>query len=341
MARARNIKPGFFVNEDLVELPFETRLLFIGLWTIADREGRLLDRPKTIKMSVFPADNIDVDPLLQQLHDAGFLSRYIVGEQRLIQITNFVKHQKPHQNETESLLPCQQGLAPLVEALVPMVEGLAPLGEALGSERVMMNDESGKSNDEVSDKSKTTKPQKPKPPVGVEAIREVCNLYPPKPNWDTLHAVVTDKPDIALLARCFQEWTLRGFKPTNYKWVTEWYAQGGPADTHRPSQNAPPPHDNLMCAGKDFKPITPSFELLIDCDLLAGDPDATLFSYNQWRERFTTHNPDRIGEVTAYERSMEYRKITDRTVAGGDGKPIATSGREREQANRDQVSIPR
>ena len=31
MARARNIKPGFFTNDLLAELPFETRLLFIGL----------------------------------------------------------------------------------------------------------------------------------------------------------------------------------------------------------------------------------------------------------------------------------------------------------------------
>ena len=55
MARARNIKPAFFKNETLVELPVETRLLFIGLWTLADREGRLEDRPKRIKMEIYPA----------------------------------------------------------------------------------------------------------------------------------------------------------------------------------------------------------------------------------------------------------------------------------------------
>ena len=46
MARARNIKPGFFRNADLVEMPIEARLLFIGLWTLADRSGRLEDRPR-------------------------------------------------------------------------------------------------------------------------------------------------------------------------------------------------------------------------------------------------------------------------------------------------------
>src|SRR5262245_4448792 len=61
MARARLLKPGFFTNEDLVELPPAARLLFAGLWTLADREGRLEDRPKRIKLAVLPYDDVDVD----------------------------------------------------------------------------------------------------------------------------------------------------------------------------------------------------------------------------------------------------------------------------------------
>ena len=67
MARARNIKPAFFRNAELVELSFEARLFFIGLWTAADRDGRLEDRPKQIKMEIFPADSVDCDALLSDL----------------------------------------------------------------------------------------------------------------------------------------------------------------------------------------------------------------------------------------------------------------------------------
>lgn len=109
MARARNIKPGFFQNEDLVELSFEVRLLFIGLWTLADREGRLEDRPKRIKMAVFPADNIDVDAGLEQLQSAGFVVRYDAGNIKAIQITNFAKHQNPHVKEAASTIPAADG----------------------------------------------------------------------------------------------------------------------------------------------------------------------------------------------------------------------------------------
>lgn len=105
MARARNIKPGFFTNEELVELPFSTRLLFIGLWTIADRAGRLEDRPKRIKMAIFPADSVDVDAALSELQESGFLLRYEHGGERYIQILAFDKHQNPHKEEKQSTIP--------------------------------------------------------------------------------------------------------------------------------------------------------------------------------------------------------------------------------------------
>jgi hypothetical protein len=109
MARARNIKPGFFTNEELVELPFSTRLLFIGLWTVADREGRLEDKPKRIKMHLFPADDIDVDAGLDQLQASGFLTRYEVDGARYIQVLAFRKHQNPHRDEKASTIPAPDG----------------------------------------------------------------------------------------------------------------------------------------------------------------------------------------------------------------------------------------
>lgn len=105
MARARNIKPGFFTNEELVELPFSTRLLFIGLWTIADREGRIEDKPKRIKMHLFPADEINVDEALDSLQASGFLVRYESGGARFIQVLAFRKHQNPHKDEKASSIP--------------------------------------------------------------------------------------------------------------------------------------------------------------------------------------------------------------------------------------------
>jgi hypothetical protein len=105
MARARNVKPSFFTNDTLAELPALARLLFIGLWTLADREGRLEDRPKKIKAEVLPYDDCDADALLGALHGRGFILRYQVQEGRFIQVVKFAKHQNPHVREPASAIP--------------------------------------------------------------------------------------------------------------------------------------------------------------------------------------------------------------------------------------------
>ena len=110
MARARNIKPAFFMNEALVELCFETRLLFIGLWTLADREGRLEDRPKRIKMAVFPGDEVDVVRCLDDLERVGLIERYVADGVKVVLVTNFKKHQSPHHTEKGSVLPGRDGV---------------------------------------------------------------------------------------------------------------------------------------------------------------------------------------------------------------------------------------
>lgn len=105
MARARNIKPSFFINEDLVELSFETRLLFIGLWTLCDREGYLEDKPKKIKMAIFPADDVNVDRMLNDLQSCGFLIRYVAANRKCIYLPKFAKHQNPHHKECVNDVP--------------------------------------------------------------------------------------------------------------------------------------------------------------------------------------------------------------------------------------------
>jgi hypothetical protein len=105
MARARNIKPGFFDNVQLGQLPMATRLCFIGLWTIADREGRLKDEPERIKVRTLPYDDVDVDGALNQLQDAGFIKRYEVKGCKYIQVINWDKHQNPHGKEQASIIP--------------------------------------------------------------------------------------------------------------------------------------------------------------------------------------------------------------------------------------------
>ena len=105
MPRSRNIKPGFFTNDVLGELPPLARILFAGMWCHADREGRLADRPKKLKAEILPYDECDINGLIQCLHDAGMVLRYVVDGVRYIQCLNFKKHQNPHVKEAPSEIP--------------------------------------------------------------------------------------------------------------------------------------------------------------------------------------------------------------------------------------------
>lgn len=108
MARIRTIKPDFFRNEQLAELPYEDRLLFIGLWTLADRAGRLEDRPKRIRAELFPYDTFDAELSLSRLSGIGLITRYESDGRRVIAITAWVRHQVPGRDEppSEFFGPC-------------------------------------------------------------------------------------------------------------------------------------------------------------------------------------------------------------------------------------------
>jgi hypothetical protein len=103
--RARNIKPGLFCNEVLARCDFGARLLFTGLWCMADRDGRLEDRPERIKAQLFPYDRAPVDKWLEQLAENDFICRYESQGKKYIEVTNFVKHQNPHKREAPSTIP--------------------------------------------------------------------------------------------------------------------------------------------------------------------------------------------------------------------------------------------
>lgn len=107
MARTRLLKPEFFRSEDIAALSPLARLFFQGLWGIADRDGRLLDRPRRLALEILPYDNVDGEALLSEIaRNPGLIVRYVSADGQIcIQITNFEKHQKPHFKEPSLGLP--------------------------------------------------------------------------------------------------------------------------------------------------------------------------------------------------------------------------------------------
>lgn len=94
MARIRTIKPEFWVDDQIVELDYATRLLFIGLWNFVDDEGYVEYKPKRIKMQIFPADSLDVSGMLTNLLEMGRLARFTSDQGDLLRVVNWDRHQK-------------------------------------------------------------------------------------------------------------------------------------------------------------------------------------------------------------------------------------------------------
>jgi hypothetical protein len=93
MARIRTIKPEFWEDVGNSKLSPLARLLFIATFNMADDEGRLRWNAPYLKASAFMYDeDIDVAALMVEL-EAGPISVYDAGGERLAVIVNFGRHQ--------------------------------------------------------------------------------------------------------------------------------------------------------------------------------------------------------------------------------------------------------
>jgi hypothetical protein len=109
VARIRTVKPELFRHEGLYDLETElgipVRLAWIGLFTIADREGRFKWRPRAIKAEVLPYDDVDFSRMLDALVTRGFLVRYTHAGNEYGWIPTFGSHQIINNRERASDCP--------------------------------------------------------------------------------------------------------------------------------------------------------------------------------------------------------------------------------------------
>ncbi|HOJ03308.1 MAG TPA: HNH endonuclease [Bacteroidota bacterium] len=114
MPRIRTVKPDFFRHELLQELEEKhpaayPMLTFIGLWTVADREGRFEYRPRRLKLDVLPFLTFDMDATLQLLAAHGFIEVYEIEEYTYARIVNWERHQLVGRDEPPSEIPSPDG----------------------------------------------------------------------------------------------------------------------------------------------------------------------------------------------------------------------------------------
>lgn len=109
MPRRRNVDPSLFTHEELYLAESATglplRLAYIGLWCVADRDGRFEWRPNRMKLDILPWDATDFGSILDQLVEVGMIRRYSVAGATYGDIPAFRKYQNIHPHEAKSKIP--------------------------------------------------------------------------------------------------------------------------------------------------------------------------------------------------------------------------------------------
>ena len=100
MARIRSIHPGQANDVDFTECSMPARLLAILLRNFADDNGVFVWREKQIKMDCFPADSIDVGPLLDELIANKQVKRFTKSGIDYGIFRNFRRWQRPEKPKT-------------------------------------------------------------------------------------------------------------------------------------------------------------------------------------------------------------------------------------------------
>lgn len=114
--RRRWIQPEFFTSEDVLALPRDARLTFIGLWLYADDYGRERTKATLIKADVWPEeDDITADVVEEHLllfADRDMIRLYEVNGREYFSLTGWDRWQ-PVQNPSRSNIPAPPSSASL------------------------------------------------------------------------------------------------------------------------------------------------------------------------------------------------------------------------------------
>jgi len=98
MPRRRMIDPQIWRNEKIGSLPAAGRLLFIGIFSQADDDGRLKGSPRFLMANIFPYDKDKTEEEIRHLRDQcvglGLIRLYTNGKEEYLDIPGWQEHQQ-------------------------------------------------------------------------------------------------------------------------------------------------------------------------------------------------------------------------------------------------------
>ncbi|OED40256.1 hypothetical protein ACH42_17240 [Endozoicomonas sp. (ex Bugula neritina AB1)] len=109
MGRIRTVKPELFLHDELYDAEKTSGLpvirSFIGLFTVCDRQGRFVWKPRVLKTQIAPYDDLDFSQVMTALQKAGFIQKYTVYGKEYGHIPSWEEHQTINNREADSKIP--------------------------------------------------------------------------------------------------------------------------------------------------------------------------------------------------------------------------------------------
>ena len=108
MASRRMVDPAIWQSETFAAYTYRQRVLFIGLFSNADDQGRLRAHPALIRSLVFPYEDItlaEIDADLQAIAEAGGIHLYEMGGHSALQVIKWWDYQKPQWAYASKITP--------------------------------------------------------------------------------------------------------------------------------------------------------------------------------------------------------------------------------------------
>jgi hypothetical protein len=170
MARKRMLSPEFFQSEGLASCSPHARLLFAGLWTLCDREGRMRWLPPVVHGQVFPFEaDVSVPALTSELEAIGCVRIYEVKGKTYLDVPGFGKWQNPHKNET-------QGDSPAWESR-DTANGCSRASHWRAPVQTMVEANRAETETETESKTETETVERPVSPAAVSVAADVLEVY--------------------------------------------------------------------------------------------------------------------------------------------------------------------
>lgn len=280
MARIRSVHPGLFTDENYAVLSFPARELLKGLWIESDDNGIFEWKPLSIKMRIFPADQVDVPALLQEL-TAAWVQPFDYDGKRYGACKNFGKYQRPKKPKTVHPLPdalksyVMHGYKPRHSEQVDdeqqeLETGTEPVPHQFSTDTEksgQMEEGGGKMEDGDSTTSAAASP--PAPALGLEFIRLPTNRFEKfseeVPIYEAFLAELQclyPAVDVRAELRAMRAWLLThdrqrktrgGMKRFVNGWLARSHDKKSTRETFNGSQNGTrtksTPHDRFIAAG--------------------------------------------------------------------------------------------